>query len=457
MLRGDLSVYDRYLERSARDAEALIRARGIDGPDRDRFVSWQKAQLTRLQAALAHDEPLAALLDAWAVSESLLSYLDSPAGRRELSSGTWEVARDMLVRRQERLRLLARAYLSPEAFAELVQGLDDFTAAHPIPEDEALKPDKRKLKSDKFSLWAMGEKTLGAILSLPLAPGRAASGISESGKALTEMRVTTAEAVKLAAEMPAMIRRELETLLATLMSRQDELLRLLVELEHTSSAARDTSVQVRATVEEVRATITEAGAQLPAGEALAAALEGAAHASTELVDAIATLLAQQRAAADGGAPAGSATAAAGVTNRAAGFQIADYQHTAFAIEDAAAETRRLIAEIAALRAPAATNDAARQPAPDDEPFDIRQYRATAEALAQASDGIRSAVQDVRALAENPDLDARVVQLRRESDRAVAHAADQATRVIDHAVWRLAQLALLCAILYLAVRRFSRRG
>lgn len=442
MLRAELDAFERYASSTMDQARDVLRRRGVGAQELAKVESWQKVQKERLQTALRQDDPLAALVDAWAVSESMFHFADEHAASSELPASAREVVLDILGKRRDRLAQLARAYLPPDSIPTLTASISAFADSAPLPDGDAQRTNRTAETSWMFSMWQKGQSAAKGVLSIPLSPVRAMTGIGEGGKALSDMRDTTAQAIEVAEQLPERIRREVEILLETVVREHEALGALLHDIHGISTNVRVTAEQAHATAAAVQESLDTARVALPAGESLAAAVERAARASTELVNAVTGLVAQT------GSKGQNEGAGSGD-----GFEIAEYQQTAEAIRDAAIELRELMMEIRLL------TEAGKSDAPKDKDgpgFDIREYRAAAEAIERATGEIRGVLGDVRDLGRDGRLQGRTAVLLRAADRSAERAADQAERLVDHIFWRLIQLAVVICLLALFVAARKRR-
>jgi hypothetical protein len=266
------------------------------------------------------------------------------------------------------------------------------------------------------------------------------AGIWESGKALSGMRESTAQAVQLAGELPEKIRRELEIILDRVLAQRAEILELLREIKDASANLRETGTQAEDTARQVRLTLETAAGALPAAESLVVALERTARTSTELVRSVAAL----RPAGEGQAPGSGGTADTG-------FDVRQYQEAARSITDTAIELQRVMEDLIVLTESWTPRDRASP----ERPFDIREYRDTAVAIGCAAAEIRAAARELDARLTDPRGRQELERLSRQAVQAAAGAADEARAVIDHLALRLLQVALaafLLALLYARLRK-----
>jgi hypothetical protein len=327
MLRSELDEFGRYTESTMKAAREILISRAVSPGDLKKLDAWQSAQRTEFNQALLQQDPLVALADAWAVSKSLTRYLNQEGSATELPGTVREVALDMLKRREDRLLYIASRYLPVDSVAALSQGIETFTDDQSAPEGEASHPDARRWTAPLFSVWAKGQATVGSVLQVPLMPGRALKGVSDSGKALTGIRETTADAIQVANQLPENIRTEFQIALTNLFERRAEIIEIL-------SAVDSVSTNVRAAAESSRLTAEQVNEMMGLADSASVSLRAAAE-STRLAVAEIRGLAELNRASE--KPEGVKP-----------FDIRDYGAAAESIQYGAAEVCALLGELRAI-------------------------------------------------------------------------------------------------------------
>lgn len=255
MLRTELGEFERYIESTMKAAHDILRSRSVTDDDLKKLDEWQAAQRTQYSQALRQQDPLAALTDAWAVSKSLTGYLTQAAAPDKLPEPCREVALDMLQRREDRLLHIASRYLPEESIAALSSGIDAYTAGQSASRSSGQWLDPRQWTAPLFSVWAKSQATAGSVLQVPLMPGRALKGVSESGKALSGIRESTADAVQVASRLPESIRTEFQIALADLMDQRAEIMEILGTVDSVSTNLRAAAESSRLTAAEIRGLV----------------------------------------------------------------------------------------------------------------------------------------------------------------------------------------------------------
>lgn len=420
MLQSELIEFEHYAESTMNSALEILKSRKTSAAELKIMDEWQSAQLKRFRTALRQDDPLLALVDAWAISKSLSRYLEQN-GVDGMSVTTRTVGLDMIKRREERLAYIASRYLSPDAIASLSNRLDAFTVEQPIPSNEELKPESRWWSTPFFSVWGKGQSAVEGVFQMSLIPGRALKGVSDSGTALTGIRETTAEAVQVINRLPVNIRTEFQVALNDLIEKRSEIIEILSVIDSVSTNLRVTAQSSHLTAVEVQESMTLARELIPAGESLAVAVERAVNASTDLAKVIGQ---------------DSAPGAEGGNRKS--FDIEEYYKTATALTGAAVEIRQMLVEIRALVETPDSEDSS----DDETDFDVREYGAAADSIQHSTAEIRALVSDLRGLTEDDVLQERIGVLRDEADAIARRTAERANGVVDHLTVRLLQLAFV---------------
>jgi len=443
MLSSELVEFERYTESTMKSALEILKSRKVSSDELKKVDAWQSAQLKRFRTALRQDDPLFALVDAWAVSKSLIRYLEQQNPADEMSATTSAVGLDMIKRREERLAYIASRYLSPEAIASLSNRLDAFTVEQQIPANKELQPDAHWWSTPFFSAWGKGQAAVEGILDMSLMPGRALKGVSDSGTALSGIRETSAEAVQVIDRLPANIRTEFQVALNDLIEKRSEIIEILSVIDSVSTNLSVTAQSTHLTAVEIQESMTLARELLPAGESLAVAVERAVNASADLVKVI------------GKDSASGAQPGAEVTQQK-GFDIAEYQKAATALTGAAVEIRQMLVEISALVDKPDIGDSV----DDQKKFDVREYGAAADSIQLSTAEIRALISDLRVITEDEVLRGRMGVLRDEADAVAQRTAARATEVVDHLTVRLVQIAVVVFFLacgYALLQRKLRRS
>lgn len=253
----------------------------------------------------------------------------------------------------------------------------------------------------EFSAGALAEglvdpetqTSLAWALNVPMVPFRALTGINEGAQAIREFNQVATQLGDLAAELPRLLRWQVELSLYDFEDRQTTMdglaaFQTLAESSDRLSATAETlpeflSSNIPETLRDARETL--AHAQFVLAEA------------RTLVTPMSDIAAQMRAAGDSWATV---------------------------VQELGSERER---------------------DPDSRPFDIREYERTAQEIRLASDGLQTLVADVRALAGGPEL-----------GTAVAGVEGSWRSLVDMAAWRLLQLMLVFFALLVAYRLFSSR-
>ncbi len=439
MLRSELVEFERYAESTMQSTLEILRSRKVSAAELKKMEEWQSAQLKRFQKALRQEDPLLALVDGWAVSRSLIRYMDQPSSAEGLTGTTRAVGVDMMQRREERLAYIASRYLSPAAIEALEDRLEEFTVEQAIPASTELQSDARWWSAPFFSGWSKGQAAVEGLFQMSLIPGRALKGVSESGTALSGIRETTAEAVQVINQLPANVRKEFQVALDDLIAKRSEIIEILSVIDSVSTNLRVTAESTHLTAAGIQESLTVARELLPAGESLAVAVERAVNASSDLVRLI-------------GQDSAPAAQPGGEGGERRGFDIADYQRTAAALTGAAVEIRQMLEEIRTL----IEREDGGESTGDSEGFEVRDYGAAADSIQLSAAEIRALLGDLRGVAEDAAVQERIAVLRDEADALTRRTAGHVTAVVDHLAVRLIQLLLVGFLLACAYALFQRK-
>jgi hypothetical protein len=399
MLRQELSDFEEYLESTMKSSLILLRARETPEKDLKTLSKWQEAQLKKFRAALHQEDPVVALIDAWAVGKTLGHYLKTNQVNEELPSSVRDVALDMLKRREDRLSYIATRYLNTDAVANIRAELDAFTTQQVAGDENQPSKSDQIFGVPMFSAWVnKGRSAVGGILSVPLMPGRALKGVSESGKALSGIRETTADAVQVASELPEKLRVEFQHALTEVLEKREEILTILNAIDSASTNLSTTAQSTLQTATEVQKSLHLAKEVLPAGESFAAAVEKAVSASTELIRAL------------------EKSNSTDSESNSESLDIKDVKATADSLTGAANEVNQVLEHIQALIERHDRTD------PGENTFEIKDYTRAAESIEKGASELRGLLSDLQNISADNTL----------GDSAI----DTSKQLIDHATKRI---------------------
>ncbi len=420
MLQAELAEFDRYVEFTMDTARKILIERKVAAAELKVLADWQNAQKEQFKDALRQSNPVQALIDAWAVSASLTRHMSQTDSLNELPAAAREVALDMLKRREDRLIHIVSRYLPDDSVTSISQSINAFATEKPISATGSDPTGVRRWTAPLFSVWAKSQETAGSLFQIPLMPGRALIGVSDSGKALSGIRETTAEAVQVASQLPERIRTEFQIALADLVEKREEIIELLNAMDSVSTNLRATVESGSLTAAEIQKSMVLARDLLPAGESLATAVERAVDASTELVKTIGE---------------GSDRPAAAGDGERKGFDIAEYRLAAATITSAASEVHQVLVEFRGLM----ERDPDAEPKEESSQFDIRDYGTAAESIQLGTAELRALLSELREITEDEEFSRRVEIL-------VGRTAGRTEGVIDHFAWKLIQVIAAAFVL-----------
>lgn len=393
------------------------------------------------------DQPVAALLDAWAEAETMLDLLQKGDGAAGLRGYAYTLALQYIQGRRDKLESLAHTYLPSAVYQDMDNRIEEYADTNPLSE-ESLMPSTKKSDTESFSIWSFGHDAVGSIVRLSFLPGRLAGGVAEGGMALGELRSTTAAATRVAEQLPQRIREEIEVLLKTLEEQHREIMEILTKMEAITANTKVAAKQAEQTAAQVDKSLDNAKETLPRLNETVQSIETAAVASRQLTDSVYELLQQyteQR-------QQGSKDA-----DTRQEFDISEYKQTAEAVQQSAQEVRDMLAEIRTLtekRDDAATSD-------EKNDFQITEYRDAALAVKNGAAELRQLLAELRLLAADEELPNSLAATAVHLEQSADDIATRSERVIDHAVYRALQVIfafflLLAVYTCLRSRLLSRR-
>jgi hypothetical protein len=284
-------------------------------------------------------------------------------------------------------RDLGAQFLTAQELERLDQKMNEIVGRHPIRGEFATGALFEVLGDPKT------QSSLAWALNVPLTPFRALGGINEGAQAIREFNHVAAQMVDLAADLPRLLRWQLELFLYDFEDRETTLesvaaFRTLAESSERLSAAAASLPDLIATnapetLEDARATLAQAESALAEARAL--------------VTPMSDIATQIRAAGDSWGAVVEAFGSDG------------------------------------------------EPDPDSRPFDITEYERTAQEIRLAGDELKELVVEIRALADSPEL-----------GTVMGGLEGSGRSLVDLAAWRLLQLMLLFFALLLVYRLISSR-
>ncbi len=379
--------------------------------------------LRLMRNALKREEPIAALLDAWALVVQMRQYNEHEAS--ELPADARSIllaASDATVAEIERA---ARRILRPEDFEPAREQIYGFAAEHPVSGGySTLAPEPPSLSAARIPI-------LGPLLRIPMAPFRTVEGIDRGAQAIYEFTKVAMQFTDVVEGLPEEWSWQMQLTLLDL-SENDVVQSFLASSAQVSESTRqfvETSDRLADTLEampqdvrretqELLDELTQRQAEL---QATLDKIEASAKAIDSAVNRVRETTPEVTQAVQSTADAGQrlAEAAGAIQNMVASFRTPPESG----------------------QVPPAT-----LPAGPDEPgrrFDIREYDAAAQSVAEAARELQTLT------GKATDLDERLTT-------HITRAAGEADAVAARLVWRLAALAVFVFALALVYRWVSSR-
>jgi hypothetical protein len=411
---GDL--FESALERASHDIEENARTR----QERRAAVVWKVRMISRSRQVIDQDQPLAALLDSWALCIRMRDYLLEGEGRG-LFGKNQDVALRVAELLVDQIERIARSVVPEDRFGNVRSQIKSYAQQYPI----------RGTFSDggapPFTLQESGEDALVALLGIPLLPFHAISRLGAGAEGISEIPGAADRFTEVVRGLPEDARWQLELLLIEL--EESEIVKSFMESFKTLS---ESAARFAETAERLPAELRREAAELAADlETRQAAVQTTLVEARETAQAIDATLARAEALAERIDHAVAAITAAGQA----------WQQTADAVGAATREIQILSGR---------TGDEPAEPVDDlteaeSAAFDINDYRRTAEAISEGAAEVRALMTDLRATLDDTHPHVR---------GAIDHAALRAVQIIG--------VLLLAVLVYrfivtLAFARVNRRG
>jgi hypothetical protein len=385
-LRGGLLQYSNTFAGVVITAADRILAGTRDRTIRRRSLLWKVQMIPIAKKAASLPTAQQSYVASLALAVAMSDYFEQGEGA-ELFAEHQPIAVTAARELEQDARDLGARFLTEQELDRLNRKMDELVREHPI--------------RGEFSAGSLFEgltdpetqSSLAWALNVPMAPFRALGGINEGAQAIREFNQIAAQLVDLAADLPRLLRWQLELFLYDFEDRQTTLdglaaIQTLAESSQDLAATVETlpeflSSNAPATLRDARATLAQA--------------ESALAEARTLVTPLSDIATQMRAAGDSWAA--------------------------------------IVQELS-------SDD---EPDPDAHPFDIREYERTAQEIRLASDELKELVVEVRSLAGGPEL-----------GTVVGGLEGSGRSLVDMAAWRLLQLILVFFALLFVYRLVSAR-
>jgi hypothetical protein len=317
-----------------------IRTNTRERDPRRNSLIWQIRMIPLAKQAAFRPDAQEAYVAALAMANAQRDYLETGEGRN-LFGAQQEIAVAAAREIEEGALAIGRQFLNDRQLARLQQQVDELVAQNPIRGTfaaDALLQGFVETSSRGMFTW---------VVDLPMVPFRALAGVSDTAQAVNSFNDTAKEFTQTVADLPHLTRWQLELLLYDA-EELEAVDRALVAAESFASGAERISsaadtlpeelgAQLSARLEEARGTIAELDSALGRAENLSGPL---AHVADRVGEASAqwTALLGEMEKREAGEPAGRP------------FDVREYTAAADRIADASRELRSLVTELRGLDA-----------------------------------------------------------------------------------------------------------
>lgn len=404
-LAGELDRFADYFESEIVDAAERINATAPDTAVRQASLSWRLRMIPAVQDRLAQEEPLRRMSDVWVLCVRMARYLRDGEGR-SLFGDQQEIAVAAAERLQARSEEIVRAHVDDARMAELQARVDAFSEAHPIHGVFAAET------AIPFSDPASGVNVVELVLGAPML---AAEGL---GKGL-DPTLSLAHSVDRMRDMletyPSLLRWQMQF--------------LVTRVEETPSIRE--VVKSAANVSESAARLTSIADDLPAR---------LRSESTQFLEEFDSRQPELR----------STLAEARQTVEAVERALDEAARAGDAWRETSAAVTATLEQVKEL-----SNNGARQetgaPVESGKPFEIEEYKATADALTTTTQELRALLGEVRQFLDGEASERSMERVHALTRRAVGASAQEARGIVDHATYRGAQLSGVVFVLFAVYR------
>jgi hypothetical protein len=443
--RALLSQFQGVYEFKVVVAADEIRDRATDPKVRMKSLRYKLRAIPWMRSALREEDPMLAMLRAWILVEQIDDLLDTKEKAR-WSAEDLATLKDLSEYNRSLIEEIAQDVLTEEEFALTQADVAERAAASPISElgsKAAMENIQTQFDpSDEFK----------KILAIPLKPFRAFRGVDRGAAAIENFTVVARHFADTVAGLPELLQWRMQ--LMVLESWQDENAQImLASVDRMADSAQRLTATAEKLPDDLRSVMSETLSQVDEQQAnLQATLDRA----DQVVARVDSALDRLQASSEQIDRTAQSTAEAG---RA-------WTGTANAIQDMVAYFQSLKGKpkpgddrgagsgsSTGAASGAGSADPTDKPAGKSKGFDINDYESTANALTQAAAELRALTAEIKDMVESGEL-----------TEQVTVAGTAADGITDHAAKRGAQLLVLAfalAIVYrvasvLVRRRFAER-
>lgn len=435
-LRDALDDFEDIAQATIKEAAGRIDDASKDPAIRRRTLLWRIRMVSACHTVLKQDDPVKALLDAWTVCLRMANYFEQGDGR-QLFGEHWDIAAKAsheLVAEAERVAGLILSEGKLEATRKQIAAL---AAEHPM---------RGEFAGAVFRSSTQAPQAGGPILdvlTLPLAPFRAFGGIDRGAAALVGLSDVADRFTDVVEGLPEGTRWQLELLMLGLDDNET--------MKSARSSWETLSENSSRAVTAIETWPYDFGEQarllLEQFDAQQANTQNTLILAQQTVEALDQALARF----DGSAQTLDFTARS--VDQAGRAWTTTANTIGQVVQDMAALGKDPTTQPAT--APTTTSAPAEQ---QGRPFDILDYRDTADALTRAATELNHLALQVQDLTGSKELEQTLDGIDARIVAAITHTQGEARLLTDRVAWRLAQVIVLtfvCALVYrLVVTRWG---
>jgi methyl-accepting chemotaxis protein len=457
-LRNALDQYDDFFESTIKQAAADIDARMPDPRTRRLTLMWKVRMVPANDAALKHADPVKAFVECWTLAMRMAQFLETGDGRSFFGANQ-TIAVAAAKRIESDIERVGRSFLPPDTFAKATDDVRAFAQAHPMQDTFAEAVVRAPATKEGVP------SPLASILNVPLAPFRVAEGIDQGASAIRGLGDMANRFTDIVQELPEAVRWQLQLLLLDL-DQNDLLLSFLASFAQFSCSTAQLADTAQRLPEELRQQASKLLAEIDARQAgIQATLERAERTAATVERALARVDVVAASVDLTGQSVANAGRAWEGTARQIEQTIQDIRHDKYPTEPTSQGTATSAASPSpspaspAVPAPAIAPMPASAPATTtapERPFEILDYRDTANALTITAQQLQALTAEVRATIDSRGLTDRIRDVDGRVLGVVDYTSTRARSLTDHIAWRVAQLIALVFVLAIAYRIISHR-
>ncbi len=421
-LRNALEDFADYVEATIKQAALDIDERQPDRQTRIATLMWRSRALPAFSSALKEADAIQAYLDCWTVCVRFRIYFEQGDGKA-LFGEQQPIAINASRQIEAGIERIGRLFMTEDRIAQGHQEVQAFAAKNPITGTFANAYVHTTTTTHDAS------PILGAILKLPLAPFQMFEGIDKGAAAIYGFTTVAGRFADIVEEWPESLSWQLQLMLLQL--EQYETVRTaLAAFTKLADSSADMAQTARHLPAEFRKQASELMAELDAKQVnLQATLKQAEQTAATVERAL--------------QKAGETSDALDRTARSVAEAGIAWNETSKAVAQSVTEMSKLGSDSPPKSQPS-------------KPFDINDYRLTADSLSGAALQLRQLSTDLQGLIDSPELQSRLDDMDARIDRLSGQASAQARLVADHAAWRGVQLLFLAFGLAIVYRIIASR-